>query len=232
MEGGEGRETAALCGRWSGLTQVAVLACLEKGKWASGGDEMIVFERGFLATAQLAGPQRLIRSCSGSWCLVASPSSIDKLQRNKAKKKSCCCCCWQESSSVSMWGIVLHTEDDVCAWIGQNGACVLCHICLWEELFELFDLVVVWKVRTFFLSNWKQSIHLLLKIPYSAVCYWIRDCMWMSFLGLMWSVKPASFPLVSKRDLLACKLMRKRPYISLVLWPQWTVSWCVYSLNY
>lgn len=69
---GEGRETAALCGRWSGLTLVAVLACLEKGKWASGGDEMIVFKRGSLATAQLAVPQRLIKSCSGSWCLVAS----------------------------------------------------------------------------------------------------------------------------------------------------------------
>lgn len=43
---GEGRETAALCGRWSGLTLVAVLACLEKGKWASGGDEMRRFLSG------------------------------------------------------------------------------------------------------------------------------------------------------------------------------------------
>lgn len=46
---------------------------------------MIVFKRGFLAAAQLATPQRLIKSSRGSWCLVASPSSADKHQRNKAK---------------------------------------------------------------------------------------------------------------------------------------------------
>lgn len=35
--GGGGGGAAALCGRWSGLMQVAVLACLE-GKWVSIAD--------------------------------------------------------------------------------------------------------------------------------------------------------------------------------------------------
>lgn len=88
--------------------QVAVLACLE-GKWVSSGDEMMVFKRGFLAAAQLAVPQRLIKSSSGFWCLVASPSSTEKLHRNKANPRLLLH--WQENPFLR--GIALGTENNI-----------------------------------------------------------------------------------------------------------------------
>lgn len=38
-------------------------------------------------------------------------------------------------------------------------------------------------------------------------------------------------PLVAKRILIVCKIMRKWQYYSLGLSPQWNVSWYIYSLN-
>lgn len=128
-----GRGAAAWSGRCSGPMQVAGLGCWDvwEGKWASGGGWDDSFQQGcFLAAAQLAAPQRLIRSCSRCWCLVASLKPTDKHQRNKANPRLLLH--WQEHYSVRvcMRGFVLCTEN--------NRLCM-------NEL-QLFQF---WKARTF-----------------------------------------------------------------------------------
>lgn len=97
---------------------------------ASGWDEIIVFKWGFLAAAQLAVPQRLIKSSTGCWCLVASPSSPDKHQRNKANPRLLH---WQENRVWEVHRLIFVHECVLCA----ERVKAIVPLCLWGPVLAL-----------------------------------------------------------------------------------------------